>query len=143
MPAGHLPDGRGGGSTGVVPIHPQSHRPLARARLVQWMNEKRMKKSPNTDDLSLRSAKESARGAKTVHLGQMTPNCYFWTVEMTCQRPALARALQKRWEYRLQTVNNESNGNPGLLFNRYATPNPCPKRVLVLDDDTPWLKRPP
>ena len=65
-PKGHLPDGRGGSPTGVVPGNPSGHRPLARARLGQWMNENRMKTSVNTGEVSLRWAKKADQRAKTV-----------------------------------------------------------------------------
>ena len=65
-PQGHLPDGGGGSPTGVVPSYFGSHRPLARARLVQWMNENHMKTSVITGEVSLRWAKKADQRAKTV-----------------------------------------------------------------------------
>jgi hypothetical protein len=110
-PQSDLPDGGGGGPTGFVPIDPPSHRPLASARLGQWMNENRMKTSTNTGEVSLPSAKESGLDLKSSNIGQMSPNGYLVRLGSGLTTGQLWEEHSKNGDKNhLETVNIMSNG---------------------------------
>ena len=115
-PKGHLPDGRGGGSTGVIPSYFGSHRPLARARLVQWMNENHMKTSVTTGEVSLRWAKKADQRAKSSENGPISPNCYLLGLRRRLDDgPRRQKYHENAGNNHLKTVNIRSNGKSRLM----------------------------
>ena len=67
-PKGHLPDGRGGCPTGIIPSYFESHRPVANTCDGSWLNENRHERittSASTEELSSNPAKNNNGEEKT------------------------------------------------------------------------------
>jgi len=115
MPEGSSSRCRGSGSTGVIPSYFGSHRPLARARLVQWMNENHMKTSVTTGEVSLRWAKKADQRAKSSENGPISPNCYLLGLRRRLDYgPRRQKYHENAGNNHLKTVNIRSNGKSRL-----------------------------
>src|SRR5271155_4257333 len=92
-----------------------SHRPLARARLVQWMNENHMKTSVTTGEGSLRWAKKADQRAKSSENGPISPNCYLLGLRRRLDYgPRRQKYHENAGNNHLKTVNIRSNGKSRL-----------------------------
>src|SRR5208282_1982209 len=89
--------------------------PLARARLVQWMNENHMKTSVTTGEVSLRWAKKADQRAKSSENGPISPNCYLLGLRRRLDYgPRRQKYHENAGNNHLKTVNIRSNGKSRL-----------------------------